>query len=53
MPTYEFYCERCRKEVTLTLTVREREASAPTCPQCRGPLEPLMAAFYSKTSKKS
>ena len=25
MPHYEFYCERCKKEVTLTLSIGERE----------------------------
>jgi putative FmdB family regulatory protein len=53
MPVYEFHCERCRKELTLTLTVKERESGAPACPHCGGPLEPVMAAFYSKTSRKS
>ena len=25
MPHYEFYCERCKKEVTLTPSIGERE----------------------------
>ena len=25
MPHYEFYCERCKKEVTLILSIGERE----------------------------
>lgn len=52
MPLYEFMCPRCKKQVALTLTIKERESGA-TCPECGGPLEPLLAAFYSKTSKKS
>lgn len=53
MPVYEFYCARCQKEVSLTLTVKEREAGSTKCPGCGAGLEPLMATFYSKTSKKS
>jgi len=53
MPLYEFWCPQCRKEHSMTLTVKERETSPPPCPQCRGRLEPVMATFFSKTSRKS
>jgi putative FmdB family regulatory protein len=53
MPVYEFHCAQCKKDVTLTLTVKEREAGAARCPTCRGALVPLVAPFYSKTSRKS
>lgn len=53
MPLYEFHCPRCEKEVSLALTVKERESGNAKCPECRSPLEPLMATFYSKTSRKS
>jgi len=52
MPLYQFYCSKCQKEVALTLTVKAREAGA-KCPECQGRLEPLLATFYSKTSRKS
>ena len=52
MPLYEFYCPHCREEVSMTLTVKERGEGA-KCPKCRRALEPRMATFYSKTSKKS
>jgi putative FmdB family regulatory protein len=52
MPLYEFYCPHCREEVSMTLTVKEREQGA-KCPKCRRGLEPRMATFFSKTSKKS
>jgi putative FmdB family regulatory protein len=52
MPLYEFFCPRCRKDVALTLTVKERESGA-KCPECRSPLSPQMATFYTKTSRKS
>jgi putative FmdB family regulatory protein len=53
MPVYEYHCERCKKDVTLTLTVKEREGGGARCPVCRGALTPLVASFYSKTSRKS
>lgn len=53
MPLYEFRCPRCRKEVSMTLTVKEREGGNVHCPECRTRLEPLMATFFSKTSRKS
>lgn len=53
MPLYEFYCPHCRQEISLTLTVKERAEGGSKCPKCRRDLEPLMATFYSKTSKKS
>jgi putative FmdB family regulatory protein len=51
MPHYEFHCERCKKEVTLTLTIGERERGDYKCPGCGGKtLEPLMGTFFSKTA---
>jgi len=54
MPTYEFLCNKCQKEFSVTMTIRERGEKKPTCPTCGGSdLEPLMAGFFSKTSRKS
>ena len=53
MPLYEFFCVRCNKEIALTLTIKERQGGKVKCPDCRAELEPRMATFYSKTSKKS
>ena len=54
MPMYEFHCATCRKEVSLALTMKEREEGNFACPQCQGKkLEPLMTAFFAKTSRKS
>ena len=54
MPHYEFYCERCRMEVTLTLSIGERERRDYKCPGCGGKkLEPLMGTFFSQTSRKA
>ncbi len=54
MPRYEFHCEKCEKEVSLTLTLSEREKGDFKCPHCGGTkLQPLMASFFAKTSRKS
>jgi len=54
MPLYEFYCSKCAKEVSVTLTVGERERGEYKCPQCGSKeLQPLMGTFFSKTSRKS
>ena len=54
MPHYEFYCEKCKTEVALTLSIAERDRGAYKCPGCGGKeLEPLMGTFFSKTSRKA
>lgn len=54
MPHYEFYCERCKKEVTLTLSIGERERGDYKCPGCGGKkLEPQMGTFFSQTSRNT
>jgi putative FmdB family regulatory protein len=55
MPHYDFYCDRCRKEVSMTLSMGERERGDYQCPDCgaKGGLQPLMGAFFSKTSRKA
>ena len=54
MPHYEFYCERCKTEVALTLSIGARERGEYKCPGCGGKqLQPLMGTFFSKTSRKA
>jgi len=54
MPHYEFYCEKCKKEVTLTVSIAERERGGYKCPGCGGKaLKPLLGTFFSKTSRKA
>jgi putative FmdB family regulatory protein len=54
MPMYEFSCGDCKKEVTLVLTMKEREEGRFACPHCKGKkLEPLLTGFFAKTSRKS
>jgi putative FmdB family regulatory protein len=54
MPLYEFFCDKCRKEVSMTLSISEREKGDATCPECGGrELHPLVGTFFAKTSRKS
>jgi putative FmdB family regulatory protein len=54
MPVYEYYCDNCRRELTVTLPIREHDKGVPACPQCgsRG-LQPLVSTFFSQTARKS
>jgi putative FmdB family regulatory protein len=54
MPLYEYYCETCRDEVVLSMTISEHDRGNAACPRCQGRnLRPLLGAFFSKTSRKS
>jgi putative FmdB family regulatory protein len=54
MPHYEFHCEQCKKDVALTLTIGERERGDYKCPGCgTKKLQPLMATFFTQTSRKA
>ena len=54
MPVYEYQCDKCDREVALTLSIREHEKGEVNCPGCGSEsLRPLLSAFMSQTSKKS
>ena len=54
MPVYEYHCDKCDQEVTLTLSIREHDKGPIKCPKCGGKdLRPLLSAFMPQTSKKS
>ena len=54
IPFYEFQCQDCQKEFSLTLSLRERETGEMECPGCKNKrLKSLMAGFFAKTSRKS
>ena len=54
MPSHEFYCDTCRKEVTMTLSIGERERGDYRCPSGGGKKrQPLMGTFFAKTSRKA
>jgi putative FmdB family regulatory protein len=52
MPVYEYHCDKCQREVTLTLTISEHDKGPVTCPKCGGKaLRPFLSAFMTQTSK--
>ena len=54
MPHYDFYCEQCKKEVALSLSMGQRDRGDYKCPGCGGKkLQPLMGTFFSQTSRKA
>ncbi len=55
MPVYEYYCEVCKKEFEVTLTLDEHEHERKIkCPKCKGHrVHQMAAAFTAVTSKKS
>jgi putative FmdB family regulatory protein len=54
MPLYEYYCEKCRREVTLTMTITQHDQGGVTCPACGGrDLKPLVGTVFIQTSRKS
>lgn len=54
MPLYEFYCETCKREVTLTQTLSEHAKGGAACPQCGGTsMRPLVGPVFTQTSRKS
>jgi len=55
MPTYDFHCAKCKKDFTVTLTLKEREKGKIKCPSCNSSnkVQPIYSSFFAKTSKKS
>jgi putative FmdB family regulatory protein len=54
MPVYEYFCDGCNKEVTLSMSISEHDRAQAACPECGGRgLRPLVGTFFSKTSRKS
>jgi putative FmdB family regulatory protein len=54
MPSYEFYCKKCKKTVTLQLRLAEYEKGNYRCPECNGrELKKQISSFQTKTSRKS
>ena len=54
MPTYEFFCEECKKSFTVIISISEYERKKFQCPQCQGKkLKQDISSFQTVTSKKS
>jgi putative FmdB family regulatory protein len=53
MPLYEYFCDKCQKEVAVTQSMSEHAKGA-ACPECGSrSMRPLVGTFFSKTSRKS
>ncbi len=54
MPIYDYTCLDCKKEFTLTLSLKEYEKAEAKCPACGSlKVEQKPATFFAVTSKKS
>ncbi len=55
MPTYPFYCEKCKKTFELNFKLSEYEKKKTfQCPKCKGTkVRREITAFQTITSKKS
>ncbi len=54
MPLYEYFCEKCKREVTVPMSMSQHDRGEAACPHCNGrDLRPLVGSFFSKTSRKS
>jgi len=54
MPTYEYRCSKCGNTFERQEHLKDHERGHPQCPKCKSrELEPVLADFFAKTSKKS
>ena len=54
MPVYEYYCDKCKRDVQVTLSISEHNTAKVACPRCGNKaLRPLVSTFFSQTSRKS
>jgi len=54
MPVYEYHCDKCKRDVRVTLSISEHNKVKVACPRCRNKaLRPLVSTFFSQTSRKS
>ena len=54
MPIYEYRCTQCDTRFTQAEPITEHGRRLPECPKCRSrDVEPLLSAFFAKTTRKS
>ncbi|WP_333840322.1 FmdB family zinc ribbon protein [Pelomicrobium sp.] len=54
MPIYEYQCRECGEKFERSEPMAEHGREKPRCPKCGGDkVEPLLAPFFAKTSRKS
>ncbi|MBI5582311.1 MAG: zinc ribbon domain-containing protein [Deltaproteobacteria bacterium] len=54
MPTYEYFCKKCKEAFSLILSLKDHEEKKAQCPKCGGKeIEQQISSFMTKTSRKS
>ncbi len=54
MPVYEYACAKCKRSVTVMMSISQHEKGRVACPKCGGKkLRPLISSFLTQTSRKS
>ena len=55
MPSYEYACNKCKKEFTVYLTIKEIEEKPKVkCEYCKSTnVSKKLTSFFAKTSRKS
>jgi len=54
MPTYEFYCEKCKKPFSIVISIADYVKKKFHCPKCKGKeVTQQIVSFQTVTSKKS
>jgi putative FmdB family regulatory protein len=54
MPAYDFYCQKCKKDFCLTLSIEGYEKKNFSCPHCKGKeIRRVPSAFIARTSRKN
>ena len=54
MPLYEYFCEKCQREVTMPMTISQHDKGGAACPQCGSTkLRQQIGTVFTQTSRKS
>jgi putative FmdB family regulatory protein len=54
MPVYEYSCDKCKRDVQVTLSISAHNKAKVACPRCGNKaLRPLVSTFFCQTSRKS
>jgi putative FmdB family regulatory protein len=54
MPTYEYYCEKCKKAFSLSMSMSDHAKRKARCPKCKSrKIKQQITAFTTITASKS
>lgn len=54
MPTYDYHCEKCKKDFSLVMSMRDHGKRKARCPKCKSTkVKQQITAFTTITSSKS